>query len=869
MKTYKLQKIISCVMTGMIIATFMESQNVFASETVIATNSGQNIGTESQIPIKSKDRVSVHDPSIVKDGDTYYVFGSHIEAAKSRDLQNWTKFTNSYDTPNNVIFGDLSSNLAESFKWAGENDSDSKGGYSVWAPNVVWNKDYVNKDGSKGAYMMYYCTSSTYKRSAIGFATSKTIEGPYTYGNTVLYSGFTKGDAYDSNSTINTNYNNTNIKKLIENGTLSETSSKWFTKDGSYNTSYAPNAIDPEIFWDADGTMWMNYGSWSGGIYMVKIDPYTGDVIYPGKDEDSDTVNPTDRYFGKRIAGGYTKSGEGAEIVYDEATGYYYLYLSYAGLAANGGYNIRMFRSKNPEGPYLDASGNNAALSGNVDNTNYGIKLIGNYKFNCNDIGYKAAGHNSSFIDSDGQMYLVYHTRFNNGTEEHEVRIHQMFINEEGWPVVAPYENSGDKISETGYSKDEIVGNYEFINHGKASNSAMLDTLNVKLNENNTVTGDVSGTWSIKDGSYYMNIVIDGVTYKGVFFKQQDESDVESKVMTFTAVGDNNECIWGSKLELSDEDAVEYAGKMLESEIPETTKNNITLPVKGAYDTSISWTSSDTDYLDKDGNINRKSQDKEVTLTAKISKGQSSLNKLFTVTVEGKLESLDKTPFYDFNFNDTIESEKTISSIGSRSGNGTLIGEASVTNDEERGNVLSIKNSKGAIKENYFSLPNDTFSNITDKGYTVSMWVNVNCEDPNYFEHSALFEANNGSQYPVTRISANLYGRINADAYADATEISKPLESNVWEYVTYTVNPNGIVVYVNGEEVSRQDKDISNCFKNNVISKMTNVSVGSGNIWGDADIADAKFDNVSVYDSALTDKEVEALYNKEILDKTN
>lgn len=36
--------------------------------------------------------VSVHDPSVVVSGDTYYVFGSHLGAAKSSDLLNWTSF---------------------------------------------------------------------------------------------------------------------------------------------------------------------------------------------------------------------------------------------------------------------------------------------------------------------------------------------------------------------------------------------------------------------------------------------------------------------------------------------------------------------------------------------------------------------------------------------------------------------------------------------------------------------------------------------------------------------------------------------------------------------------------------------------------
>ena len=115
-------------------------------------------------------RVSVHDPSIVKDKSTYYVFGSHIEAAKSSDLQNWKRFSNGYATTNNVEFGNLSQNLKKAFDWAGENLEDCVGGFAVWAPDVVWDADYINKDGSKGAYLMYFCTSSTYMRSVIAYA---------------------------------------------------------------------------------------------------------------------------------------------------------------------------------------------------------------------------------------------------------------------------------------------------------------------------------------------------------------------------------------------------------------------------------------------------------------------------------------------------------------------------------------------------------------------------------------------------------------------------------------------------------------------------------------------------------------------------
>lgn len=98
-----------------------------------------------------KARVSIHDPLIFKAEDgTYYVWGSHIEAAKPKDLQNWTRFTNGYATVNNVEFGDLSKNLKKAFDWAGEDLEDCEDRLGVWVPDVIWNPDYINSDGTKG-----------------------------------------------------------------------------------------------------------------------------------------------------------------------------------------------------------------------------------------------------------------------------------------------------------------------------------------------------------------------------------------------------------------------------------------------------------------------------------------------------------------------------------------------------------------------------------------------------------------------------------------------------------------------------------------------------------------------------------------------
>lgn len=446
----------------------------------------------------------------------------------------------------------LETALASSFMWAGYNDVDCKGGTAVWAPDVIYNPGYVWNDGSKGAYMMYYCTSSTYIRSCIGYAVSKSVNGPFSYVDTVIYSGFTKGDnnvTTTSNlgtKTVNTNYNNTNIKRLIQNKQLSVARSNWFNKDGSYNNQQFPNAIDPTVLFDANGKMWMTYGSWSGGIFILEIDPATGQPKYP-----KTNTTDIDGYFGKKIAGGFGKSGEAPYLIYDKSSGYYYLYVTYGWLGVNGGYHMRLYRSRRIDGTYVDAAGHNAIFNATTDQAECGIKVMGNYDLSSVHPGYKSCGHNSAFIDTDGQRYLVYHARFNRGNDYHEVRVHQQFLNQDNWPVTAVYEYLGSSISNTGYSMSDMAGTYEFVDHGKdaaTSNVGMLRTSKVTLNSNGTISGAYNGTWTYTKGTYYCQMKIGSKVYKGVFFKQKDESAAHKEVMTFTLIGNNDQTIWGSKI---------------------------------------------------------------------------------------------------------------------------------------------------------------------------------------------------------------------------------------------------------------------------------------------------------------------------------
>lgn len=523
----------------------------------VVVSSGAFINVNiAEAAASSTTRVSVHDPSIFKDpvSGKFYIYGSHLGQASSTDLRNWS-YTGTQGYTNTTLYGkttgsNLISSLTSSFEWAGYNDQDCSGGYAVWAPDIIYNANYVWSDGSKGAYMMYYCTSSTYIRSCIGYGVSKSVEGPFDYVDNIVYSGFTQSDNYVTTSsglgtkTVNTCYTNTNISSLISNGKLSGTRSGWFHSDGSYKNTLFPNAIDPNILFDASGRMWMSYGSWSGGIFLLELNPATGAAIYPGSNS-----GDTDGYFGTRIAGGYGKSGEAPYIVYDSLAGYYYLYITYGWLGVDGGYHMRLYRSTNINGPYVDAAGNSAIFTSASNQAELGVKIFGNYNLSGLLVGYKSGGHNSAFINN-GKRYLVYHTRFNAGTEYHEVRVHQQFLNQDNWPVTAVYEDLGSTISSTGYASSDMVGTYDFVNHGlnaSTANVGMLTTLSVQLNSDGTVSGGVKGTWSYTPGTYYVSMAIDGVLYKGVFFKQYDETSSHNNVMTFTLIGSNNQAIWGSK----------------------------------------------------------------------------------------------------------------------------------------------------------------------------------------------------------------------------------------------------------------------------------------------------------------------------------
>lgn len=465
--------------------------------------------------------VSVHDPSIIKVDGRYYIFGSHMSTAVSDDLRSWTSLGDGYKRDNPVYRGMLDDQ--EAFAYAGSGKSvipTDDGGWHVWAPDVIYNE-------STGLYYLYFCTSSTWNASNLCYATSETIEGPYEWQGAMIYSGFTEESL-----------GATDVTGYVD---REEAKERYIKANGEYNFDRYPNAIDPTVLYDKEGRLWMVYGSWSGGMFLLELDPDTGEVIHPEADE----ANRVDAYFGKRLMGGLHTSIEGPYILYDEESGYYYLFVSYGSLVRTGGYQIRVFRSETIDGDYVDMNGKYPLDTGNMKQSPYGLKLSGNYYLPSLPMAYMATGHNSAFIDEDGRKYIVNHTRFDNNSEFHEPRVHQFIVNEEGWPCMLPYATDGEAASETGYGTEELAGKYYVINQGTSIDDQIAEPFILYLEADGTVRGEgVQGGWKAKEGSYYMNITYGERSYSGVFCRMNDEAGTQ--VMTFSAVG-SNESVWGVK----------------------------------------------------------------------------------------------------------------------------------------------------------------------------------------------------------------------------------------------------------------------------------------------------------------------------------
>ena len=536
---------------------------VYSDEVSFTTSSSESTEDDPQTEGPSAlKRVSVHDPSVVWDPTTssYYIFGSHRAAAKCNNMMSWEAFTapwatatstnaaneDAFTTPQvtKVKKGGVEYDLNfNALAWSQRGSETYDIGGNMWAPDVIYNK-------KMGKWCMYLSINGDFWYSSIIMLTADNIVGPYRYQSPVVISGFRSGDSYKS----------TDLEIVL--GEQASLPSRYAPSDNYGN--HWPNCIDPCVFYDENGKLWMSYGSWSGGIFMLELDEETGLRDYDVTYAESETSDP---YFGKKIAGGHYVSGEASYIEF--IGGYYFLFMTYGGLDAAGGYQMRVFRSLNPDGPFVDSKGTSAVYDtyqlnfGPTENDGFrGVNIFGAYdEWGAQTVGAwgeRAQGHNSIIAAQDGRTYLVYHTRFQDQGEGHQVRVHQVYQNEEGWLVAAPFEYTGEGIKSAGIAvaqkvaTADIPGAYKLLIHRYGLDHAAKEyvaPVDVTLNADGSISGGAVGTWSIKSGTSYITINI-GSDYKGVMVPQTLEP-TDTKAPCFTALDSKTGVtIWGYKAPL-------------------------------------------------------------------------------------------------------------------------------------------------------------------------------------------------------------------------------------------------------------------------------------------------------------------------------
>ena len=165
----------------------------------------------------SGDIAPVHDPCIIKQGDTYHLFSTGqaddptglVPWRTSKDLVHWT------------LVGPVFESIPQ---WAREAVPGTRG---MWAPDIA----YFN-----GLYHLYYsCSTFGSNHSVIGLATNKTLDrssSDFNWEDRGLVVQSTRGDDF--------------------------------------------NAIDSNHLIDRDGRHWLCLGSFWSGIKLLPLDPATG-----------------------------------------------------------------------------------------------------------------------------------------------------------------------------------------------------------------------------------------------------------------------------------------------------------------------------------------------------------------------------------------------------------------------------------------------------------------------------------------------------------------------------------------------------------------------------------------------------------------
>lgn len=174
------------------------------------------------------------------------------------------------------------------------------------------------------------------------------------------------------------------------------------------------NAIDPNLVFDAAGQPWLTFGSYWDGIKLRKLDPATGKLA-----TDDTTL------YALASRRGSPDNTEAIEAPFIVRRGdYYYLFASFDACCrgVESTYNVRVGRSAQITGPYVDRAGVPMLQGG-------GTKILDTYDH------WRGPGHNGIWLE-DGVYWIVYHAYDGQGAGVPKLRSEAIQWDEEGWPYL-------------------------------------------------------------------------------------------------------------------------------------------------------------------------------------------------------------------------------------------------------------------------------------------------------------------------------------------------------------------------------------------------------------------------------------------------
>ena len=425
---------------------------------------------------------NTHDPSIVKAGDWWYCYSTDAAYGNPAGLNPGLLVRRSKDLINWQYMGTALNGLPTMGVQAIQaNGATPNNG--LWAP-------YVMKVGAE--YRLYYSlASSGFRVSVIGLATATSPDGPWTEKGIVVSS--------------------------VTNGP-------------------GTNAIDPTVTVTPSGEHWMVYGSAWDGLFELPLNPSTGLALNAG-DKGTRVVRRG------RTNGAYNGNLEGPEIIYNPDTKMYYLFVAYDWLSTK--YNVRVYRSTSPNGPFLDWTGTN--VDNQADN---GPMILAPYAFQ-GHAGWAGVSHPAVFREGS-QYYMAHQGRPEVNRAFMVLHVRKLYWTADGWPVVSPQRYAN--LTGAAISQAELAGEWEQIvliyrvvpgYEAEQLSPDYQTATSLTLDAGGTINGDAAKTWTFSNSTLELKMG-SGAHYKVQVDRERDW-EKKKNTLIFTGFNEAGTAIWGKK----------------------------------------------------------------------------------------------------------------------------------------------------------------------------------------------------------------------------------------------------------------------------------------------------------------------------------